>query len=109
LLESLYDDNKCPHVRVADQRAERNQVSQVVAGLTYGEELDLARAETECCRVALDIAIRGLSAARDQGFEGASDIIADVNSALFPKPPPAQAPLLLPQLAAWVRSLLGKA
>jgi hypothetical protein len=92
-----------------NERAEDGRESLVVAGLTYGEELDSARAEAERCRAALDIAIRGLSAARDQGFERASDIIADVNSALSPKRRRAPTSPVLPQLAAWARSLLGKA
>jgi hypothetical protein len=41
----------------------------MVGGLTYGEELHLTVAENRRCRAALDIAIQGLSVARDQGFQ----------------------------------------
>jgi hypothetical protein len=79
--------------------------NSMVAGLTPGEELDLAMAENERCRAAIEIAIRGLSAARDQGFQDASEVIADVNAALAQITPPP--PPLWPQLVAWAKSLSG--
>ena len=80
----------------------------MVAGLTQGEELALATAENRRYRAALDLAVRGLAAARDQGYAGASEVIADVNAALVPKTSLAPAEPLWPQLAALTRRLLGK-
>jgi len=80
----------------------------MVAGLTQGEELALATAESRRYRVALDLAVRGLAAARDQGYAGASDVIADINAALVPNAPPASIQPLWPQLAALTRRLFGR-
>ena len=46
----------------------------MAAGLTGVEELNLAMAENRRYRAALEIAIQGLSAARDRGFQDASGI-----------------------------------
>jgi hypothetical protein len=81
----------------------------MVAGLTYAEELDLAVAENRRYRAAVDIAIQGLATARDRGFEGASDVIAHVNSALSPKAPASSSPLLWPRFVAWAKSLSRRA
>jgi hypothetical protein len=77
----------------------------MVAGLTRGEELELALAENRRYRAAIDIAVRGLAAARDSGFQEASGIIARVNEALARASaahPPAP---LWPQVLAWARRL----
>ena len=81
----------------------------MVAGLTYAEELDLAVAENRRYRAAIDIAVQGLATARDQGFAGASDVIAHVNNALSPKAPAPSSPPLWPRFVAWAKSLFGRA
>lgn len=78
----------------------------MVAGLTDGEQLDLALAENQRCRAAIDIARRGLSVARDRGFQEASDVIADINAALSPASPPP--PPLWPKLTALAKNLAEK-
>ena len=80
----------------------------MVAGLTDGEELSLATAKNQRYRAALEIAIRGLSAARDRGFQEASGIIADVNTALTQVSPPPAPPPLWPQFVAWAKGLSEK-
>jgi hypothetical protein len=85
------------------------QAIQMTMGLTGEEELSLAAAENRRYRAALEIAIRGLATARDQGFQEASGIIADVNTALTQRPlPPAPEPLW-PLLANWAKRLRGSA
>jgi hypothetical protein len=81
----------------------------MVAGLTQSEELALASAENRRYRAALELALRGLAAARDHGFTGASDVIADINAVLVPKTPPAPVQPLWPPLAALIRWLFGRA
>lgn len=77
----------------------------MVAGLTLGEELELALAENRRYRAAVDVAVQGLSAARDEGFQDASGVIARINSALAPAPPAPAQPLLWPQFLAWAKGL----
>lgn len=72
--------------------------------LTEGEERGLVQAENIRLRKALDIAQRGLAAARDAGFAPASAVIAEMNAALTPVVPVSE-PLRLP---AWLRWLLGR-
>jgi hypothetical protein len=85
------------------------QAVQMTMGLTGEEELSLAAAENKRYRAALEIAIRGLSAARERGFQEASGVIADVNSALAQRQlPPASEPLW-PLLASWAKRLRASA
>ena len=66
------------------------------AGLTVGEELDLALAENKRYRAAMAIALRALDAARERGLPQASEVIGDINEALAapltPSPRRAKAP-----------------
>ena len=75
------------------------------AGLTVGEELDLAVAENRRYRAAMAIALQGLDAARERGFPQASDVIGDINDALAPPPPPTRQrmPGRLAGLRRWLR------
>jgi hypothetical protein len=88
--------------------AETTQAIQMVAGLTQSEELNLAMAANRRYRAALEIAIRGLSAARDRGFQEASGFIQDVNTALAHVSPPPTPPPLWPQFVAWAKGLSGR-
>lgn len=80
----------------------------MVAGLTLGEELELAHAENRRYRAAIAVALQGLSTARDRGYHDASGVIAGVNDALGGVPAQPAAPPLWPRLAAWVRSLRNR-
>ena len=79
----------------------------MAGGLTTGEELDLAIEEIGRQRAALDIAMRGLAAARDGGFPDANRFMAEANEALAGKLPPP-VPLLPSQFRAWIKGLLGR-
>lgn len=75
--------------------------------LTDDENRVLLQAENMRLRKALDIALRGLAAARDAGFADANRIIAEVNEAMVAKPIPS-APSPLRELAARLSKLLGR-
>ena len=79
----------------------------MIGGMTTGEELDLALAEIGRQRQALDIALRGLAAARDAGFAGADRFIAEVNEALAVRQRPIQ-PVLPPHVTAWLKGLFRR-
>jgi hypothetical protein len=78
----------------------------MVAGLSQSEELELALAQNRRYRAAIDIAVRGLSAARDNGFGEASVVIGRINDALGRSARPARRSPLWPQFAGWARDLL---
>jgi hypothetical protein len=72
--------------------------------LTHGEERALLQAENARLRNALEIAQRGLAAARDAGFIDASRIIAEVNAPMAAKPiAPEPSPL-----GIWLKGVFGR-
>jgi hypothetical protein len=77
------------------------------AGLTLGEELDLAVAENRRYREAIAKALQGLDAAREHGFAQASDVIGDINEILTQPPPAATRRAMPAQLASLRKLLLG--
>jgi hypothetical protein len=78
----------------------------MVAGLSQSEELELALAQNRRYRAAIDIAVSGLSAARDNGFSEASVVIGRINDTLSRSARPARHSPPWPQLAGWARDLL---
>jgi hypothetical protein len=79
----------------------------MAGGLTDDDDRDLLRVENRRYREAVEIALRRLAEARAEGFARASEIIAEVNSALAVKPLPPPEPVW-PQIAAWLACLVRK-
>jgi hypothetical protein len=72
-----------------------------MTGLTISEERELAEARARRLQAALDVAMRGLAAARDSGFADANGYIAEANEAL------SKAPSTGPhRLGSWISRLV---